>query len=139
MRPEQKIFLNVTAIIFGCFLLFSPAAAADGDQYGFHETARRTPIFSLSLSQSTPEALAESIVRLGLFFVGTIFFVLFIYGGFMWLTARGAPERVNTAKQILEAAIIGIILVVASYAIATYVFSQLTAAPATPAAETAGE
>lgn len=125
-----KIFMIILVVIF-CGI-FSVVSAAD-DKYGFEETARKTPLLSLSISKSSPEAMARDIVQKGLFFVGTVFFLLILYGGIIWLISRGAAEKVATAKQILETAIIGLIIVSASYAIATFVFNRLTeGTPDTP-------
>src|SRR3989339_265963 len=57
--------------------------------------------------------------------VGVIFFALMVYAGFLWMTARGDSKQVQTAKDILRNAIIGIIIVLASYALTSEVMLQL--------------
>ena len=61
------------------------------------------------------------IIKGGLTLVGTIFFILMIYGGFLWFTARGNEDTVTKAKNVIIAALIGISLVVGSYAITDFV------------------
>ncbi len=58
--------------------------------------------------------------------VGVIFFILMIYGGFVWMFARGNDQDVKRAKEIIESAIIGIIIVLAAYAITAYIGGALT-------------
>ncbi len=62
-----------------------------------------------------------SIVGAILSFIGVIFLLLTIYGGFLWMTARGNEEKVGQAKTILTSAIVGLIIVVAAYAITAFI------------------
>ena len=66
------------------------------------------------------------VVGAGLAFVGIIFFVLMIYGGFTWMMARGDEQQVAKAKELIYAAVIGLIIVLAAYAITAYIGGQLT-------------
>jgi hypothetical protein len=66
------------------------------------------------------------VVGVGLSFVGVLFLALLIYGGFTWMFARGNQQDVQKAKDIMEAAVIGLIIVMAAYAITAYVGSVLT-------------
>jgi len=59
-------------------------------------------------------------------FIGVLFLILMIYGGFTWMLARGNQQNVQTAKDIMEAAAVGLIIVIAAYAITAYVGSVIT-------------
>ncbi len=48
---------------------------------------------------------------------GIAFFVMFLVGGFQFLTAGGDPKAAGHAKSTMTYAIIGVILVVASWLI----------------------
>jgi hypothetical protein len=61
------------------------------------------------------------IIYAALTLIGTIFFVLMVYAGYLWMTARGAEEQVEKAKNIIRAAIIGLVVVVSAYAITVFV------------------
>ena len=101
------------------------------DKYGLGATVASTSLKKLGISNTTPESLAATVVTLVLGFVGTIFFLLVLYGGITWMTAMGSQEKVTKAKTILETARIGLVIVAASYAISNFIFSQLM----TPVAE----
>lgn len=58
-------------------------------------------------------------------FIGVIFFILMIYGGFMWMTARGNEQQTTRAKELIMAAVIGLIIVLAAYAITSYIGGAL--------------
>jgi TRAP-type C4-dicarboxylate transport system permease small subunit len=54
-----------------------------------------------------------------------VFFGLTLYAGLRWMTAQGNEEMVTKSKEILKAAIIGLVIVTASYALTKFIFSQL--------------
>ena len=51
---------------------------------------------------------------------------MIIYGGFVWLTAGGSEDRIATAKKVISAAVIGLIIVLLAWAIVIFV-AQTTA------------
>lgn len=57
---------------------------------------------------------------------GVIFLVLTIYGGFTWMMARGNEQEITKAQGILRTAIIGLIIVLAAYAITAFVGDRFT-------------
>ena|SRR3989338_8993459 len=65
------------------------------------------------------------VIGIGLGLIGVVFLVLMIYAGYNWMTAQGEEEKVNKAKDTIARAVIGIIIVVGSYAIWRFVFSRL--------------
>ena len=58
-------------------------------------------------------------------FIGSIALLVFIYGGVMFLISAGNSEKVQQAKQIIIGAVIGLVIVFASYAIIQFVFTAL--------------
>lgn len=52
--------------------------------------------------------------------LGVIVVLLIIYGGFIWMTAGGDPDKVNKAKKIIYNAIIGLVIIFAAFAITTW-------------------
>lgn len=69
--------------------------------------------------------LIGEIIQLILSFLGVIFLVLTIYGGFLWMTAAGNDEQVKNARSIITSAVIGLFLVLSAYAITWFVISKL--------------
>jgi type IV secretory pathway VirB2 component (pilin) len=68
------------------------------------------------LSTSVNKIIAWALGSLGLIAV-----VLIVYGGFMWMTAGGNEERISKAKQIISAAIIGLIIILLAAAIVYFI------------------
>lgn len=69
--------------------------------------------------------LVGNYVTVFLGFVGTIAFVVFLYGGFLWMTARGNDDQVAQAKQYLFNGTIGVVVIVLAYSAAYFITSQL--------------
>ena len=80
------------------------------------------------IAQRTPGQLVGEIVKVALGFVGTIAFVVFLYGGFLWLTARGNEEQVAKAKKYITNGAIGTIVIMLAYAATYYIVDQLYSA-----------
>lgn len=84
--------------------------------------------------------IVGEIIATALGVMGSLALVVFIYGGFMWLTAGGSDEKVKKGSQAMIWAVIGIFIIFSSYAILTLVISGLGAKglPAPPTPELTG-
>ena len=60
--------------------------------------------------------------------LGIIFLILIIFAGYNWMTAGGEEEKVRKAKSTISRAVIGLIIIVADYAITYFVFTYLPGA-----------
>lgn len=58
-----------------------------------------------------------NIIKAVMGLAGTIFLVLTIYAGFLWLTAAGNEEQAGKAAKILTTAVIGLVIAVSAYSI----------------------
>lgn len=58
-------------------------------------------------------------------FLGIIFLALTIMAGFKWMTSNGNEDTIKKAKSSLMNAIIGLVIVIAAYAITYSVFNYL--------------
>lgn len=113
---KKLILLSVIALTV---LIFpAPALAA----FGLDETAAPA---GYAVGSQDLTGTIRTIVTTVLGFVAIAFFVLVLYGGFVWITARGKEDKVEEAKGILEAAAIGLAIVASAYALTTFVFSRI--------------
>ncbi|MFH1047914.1 MAG: hypothetical protein V1738_06450 [Patescibacteria group bacterium] len=84
---------------------------------------------------SDPDQLPQMIGRIinvALGLLGMVLLVLIIYGGFLWMTAQGNSDQVDKAKQIMTNAVIGLVIIMASYAIANFVFDAILRSTVAP-------
>lgn len=58
-------------------------------------------------------------------FLGVVLFLYLLYGGFLWMTAGGDTNQVKTATTTIRNAIIGLVIIALSYAIATFIIQNL--------------
>ena len=85
---------------------------------------------SLGLGSRDIRDTIATIIRTALGLLGIVAVVIIIMGGFTWMTAGGNDEKVEEAKKRLIQGVIGLAIVLASYALASYVISQLIGATA---------
>lgn len=76
-------------------------------------------------SAGSLEGIISNIIKIALSLLGTIFFVLTIYAGYIWMTAGGSEEKIDKAREILRASIIGIAIVLGAYAITAFITARL--------------
>ena len=69
--------------------------------------------------------IVAMIIKVFLGFLGIIFVVLLVLAGFKWMTASGEEEKVREARDQILTSIIGILIVLASYAIAHFVLNKI--------------
>ena len=81
--------------------------------------------FDVDLGNAPPYMVAAFIINGLLGFLGLFSLVLLLYGGYMWMNARGNEEYVTKAKKIIESAAIGLIIILSSYGLSRYVFDNL--------------
>ncbi len=72
-----------------------------------------------------PEVIIGQLIKSLIVLMGVIFGVLMVYAGFLWMTARGTEDQIKKSKNILESATIGLVIVVAAYAITTFVVDRV--------------
>lgn len=76
-------------------------------------------------TQNTLTDYVGNIISVFLGLLGSIFVILIVYGGYIWMTAAGNEEKVTRAQQIIKSAVIGIIVLVAVYAIWIFIFARI--------------
>lgn len=114
--------LGITLSLSSIALAVDPAT----DPFGLDSTAKSAGIpGSAASTKMGPAQLAGTIIGYVLAFVGVIFFGIMLYGGFLWMTARGASEPVKKAKDMLIEATIGIVIVFLSYVVTNFVLRTL--------------
>lgn len=68
-----------------------------------------------------PRVIVAKIIKVLLGFLGIIFIALLIFAGFKYMTAQGNDDQVKEAMTIIKNCVIGLIIVVAAYAITDFV------------------
>ena len=112
----KKIYILVGFIM--AFSVFTTGTIVFAEDYGLSETAGAA---KLNTNGSVP-TIAGNIIGGLLSMISVLFFVLVLYGGILWMTARGNSERTEKALDTIIAATIGIIIIMGAYALTNFVF-----------------
>lgn len=64
-------------------------------------------------------------IRLALGLIGTILLLIMLYAGYLWFSARGNDEQVETAKKTIRNAVIGLFLIMMTYSMVTFIFRSV--------------
>ncbi|HKM40512.1 MAG TPA: pilin [Patescibacteria group bacterium] len=128
MNFLKKIIL----ISFSFFLAFTPVLVSAND-YGLSTSANydsNKRAFNVQGVGNDPGGFMATrigkIIGAVLSFVGVIFMVLIVYGGLTWMTASGNEKQVEKAKNLIVQAVIGLVVVLAAYAITKFIGDSLT-------------
>ena len=108
--------LSYSFLLTGSFVFAAPNINVITEgvaQQGGYDVAG---VSDTSLSQTV-----GNYIKIALSLVGTIFIALTVYAGFLWMTASGEDEKVTKAKDILQAAVIGLVITVSAYSITYFV------------------
>ncbi len=81
--------------------------------------------YDANTNETTIAEQAGNIIKSVLTLVGTIFLVLAVYGGITWMTAMGNSDKIEKAREIIVAAVIGVTISAGAYGITYFVFSKL--------------
>ncbi len=121
-KKKISICIVIFLSLFLFFSIFNPVSALDLD-IGLSEVSNE-----ISLGAEDPRVIGARIINIAMAFLGLIAVTLIIYAGFLWMTAGGAEEKVETAKKVLKNSIIGLIIILASWGITTFVLGKLISA-----------
>ncbi len=87
----------------------------------------------ISSSLNIAQFIGSRVIQPVLGLLGLTFLCLMVYAGGLWMTAAGNEKRVQKAKDIMVAAVIGAVIVVAAYAVTDALFNALSGNPVTGA------
>lgn len=106
-------------------LLLIPGISSAQDTLG--QGLLQDSVEDVGLESDLENSLAN-IISTALALVGTIFLILTVAAGIMWMTAAGNEERIAKAKKILVGAIIGLIVSMTAYTITYFVTKSVSRA-----------
>lgn len=125
---KKIIVMAMALMVLTPVLTFSlPALAANLDPWG-GDTLKNNIKEETGLGERDPRDIAASVIRIILGFLGIIAVIIILLGGFKWMTAGGNEDKVGEAKKLITAGVVGLVIIIASFAIATFVLNSLIGA-----------
>jgi len=131
-NPKTKRHLLFPVFLLSFFLLsqlaliqfLSPAPAEAATSKIWQMQTGVNEVGAQAFGDSTPKdirIIVAKVLKAFLGFMGIIFLVLLISAGFKYMTAAGNEEKTREAIDQIKTAIIGLIIIVAAYAITEYI------------------
>jgi len=97
----------------------TPEVAADGSVTC---NALGTPQYT---NNQTGTATIARIINIVLGFLGLVALVLFIIGGFQWMTSGGNEDKTKAARGLMVAAVVGLVIILAAAVISNFAFNAI--------------
>lgn len=113
MRKTKQILKYGTVALFSLltlFVVFAPVFAAVSNE-GWNPDG----LTATNLPDRSVADILLTFIDWALVIIGLLGVIVFIYGGFIYLTAQGDPQNTERAKRIIIYAIVGIVVSVLGY------------------------
>ncbi len=120
----RKIFFLSLLVMLGSVFLFTPIVHAK-KTFGDAQNALTLVSGKAGIQQDSVPSIIGSLAKGALAVAGLIFFILMVYAGLVWMTARGNDERITKARNTLIASIIGLVILISSYAITNFIQTRI--------------
>ncbi|MFA6098197.1 MAG: pilin [Patescibacteria group bacterium] len=118
-----KVIGLLSVMIFNVGLFMAePARAVTFDANGDIINATNLPN-----PKGGPPEVVIRVIQWALGFLGLVAVIMVLWGGVTWMTSAGNEERVKKAKEVLKTAVIGLIIIMLSWAMVTFVFARIDA------------
>jgi len=109
MITQKKYFKKALFTVLGLLAVSLPAAAIQIPN-------------PLGTNIRSPEDLITNVIKTILGVTGSVALIMFVWGGFLWMTSAGNSDKVQKGKNVFIWATAGLIIIFASYAILRTVF-----------------
>ncbi len=107
---------KITLIATSLLILALPFVASAATSYSIEDIGSQVGLGTADLKDSV-----INIIQWILGILALVAVVMIIYGGFTWMTAAGNEDRIEKAKKIISAAVIGLIVILLAWAIVIFV------------------
>jgi hypothetical protein len=72
--------------------------------------------------------LSARLIKAGLGITGSLALLFFIYGGFLWLTSGGSPDKIKKGRDVFLWSVVGLVIIFSSYLMVDFVIKAMTQA-----------
>ncbi len=108
----KKVFFSVVASV----IVFVPACAL----------AASTVSLVNPLGETDVRVIFGRVISAALSILGTLALAMFVYGGVLWMTSRGDSKQVTKGKDTITWAVLGLVIIFASYALVNALLTGIT-------------
>lgn len=114
---------NIIILIILIFAVTAPIylVLAEGDSVSLNN-----PVQGAASGEEAFTQLFSRIIQFILGIIGATALIMFVYGGITMVTSAGDSAKATKGKEIITWAIIGLIVILASYGLVSFVITSLT-------------
>jgi hypothetical protein len=119
----KKLLMSLFVAVLAFSFVISPVLAdttTPSDPFGVNAVGN-----NLNLGSKDLKATAGSIINVALGFLGLVAVVVVLIGGFKYMTAGGAQDKIDNARKYIISGIIGLAIILSAYAITSFVVSNI--------------
>lgn len=114
----KKLAISISLSVLLFFSIIMPVFAGDSACKTEDGTVKLcNPLKTIE----TPQALIGQIINSLFGIIGSLALVMFVYGGFLWMTSSGSAEQVKKGKDIFIWAVVGLVVVFSAYSLVRFV------------------
>lgn len=114
------VWWAVSAMIVVGFLAPTFANAQADDTFGLGELNSE-----LDLGKASLQTTVANLINVALGLLGVVAVVIILAGGFKWMTAGGADDKIEEARKLIFSGIVGLAIILSAWAITKFVFDAL--------------
>lgn len=103
------------SVLFALLAMGLPMIALAQDQ-------TLSPPFGTAGSQQEPVLIIATVIQVLLGFVGAATLLVFVWGGFHMIFSGGNEEKITKGRSTMLWAVIGLAIILSSYAVLQYIF-----------------
>lgn len=120
---HRQVLTLVAAVVMGLVLAPSLSMAASStDTFGLNPLNTE---LNGTLGNADLRVTVGKLINVALSLLGVIAVVIILAGGFKWMTAGGNDDKVAEARKMIFSGIIGLAIILSSWAIALFVLNRL--------------
>lgn len=117
---KAKTYALAAAVV--ATVVIPAAASAASIDFGINYAA------GIGLGTRDVRETIASLIKTLMGLLGIVATVLVLYGGFQWMISGGEEKKVEKAKKTIYMGIIGLLIILSAYGIASYVLTNLVTA-----------
>ncbi len=120
LTTKRIAALLLTIMTLSLFALPAVVSAGD-DPFGIENAA----FDGLNSDTRDVYVIIDNIIALIFGFLGILAVLIILWGGFTWMTSAGDETKVEKAKKMIIAGVVGLVIILLAWVIVRFVFTSI--------------
>ncbi len=117
MKKHFQLILSILVLVALLILPYFVFATNSSSTLGTLSAVANQGGYQATSPQTLLPTIIGNVIKVALGLLGTIFIILIIIGGYLWMTASGNEETIKKAQNYITRAIIGLVVTLSAWAI----------------------